>query len=143
MSLRRTVPHVVGLTWVIAAAVVTLARHYTRALLGSYDILSQSGLTRVSGASVRNTVSGDQIAEMIPWSSLAWNQVHQGNIPLWNPYSGLGLPLAFNWQSAAFSLPALIGYLFPLHLAYTAQIVVTLVIAGRAHMRSHASLDSG
>ncbi len=79
---------------------------------------------------VRNTVSGDQIAEMIPWSTQAWTQVHHGDVPLWNPLSGLGLPLAFNWQSSAFSLPALVGYLLPLHLAYTAQVVLTLVIAG-------------
>ena len=98
--------------------------------LGSYDILTRSGLTHIPGATVRNTVSGDQIAEMIPWSTQAWTQVHHGEIPLWNPLSGLGLPLAFNWQSAVFSLPALVSYLFPLHLAYTAQIIVTLVIAG-------------
>ena len=98
--------------------------------LGSYDILTRSGLTQVSGVTVRNTVTGDQIAEMIPWSTQAWTQVHHGDIPLWNPLSGLGLPLAFNWQSAAFGLPALISYLLPLHLAYTAQIIITLVIAG-------------
>jgi hypothetical protein len=98
--------------------------------LGPYDILSRSGVTRAPGVTVRNTVSGDQIAEMISWSTQAWTQVHHGHLPLWNPLSGLGLPLAFNWQSAVFSLPALIGYLLPLHLAYTAQIIITLVIAG-------------
>jgi hypothetical protein len=67
---------------------------------------------------------------MIPWSTLAWTQVHAGHIPLWNPFNGLGLPLAFNWQSGVFSLPTVIGYAFPLHLAYTVQIIVTLVIAG-------------
>ncbi len=56
--------------------------------------------------------------------------MHHGQLPLWNPSSGLGLPLAFNWQSAVFSVPALIGYLFPLRLAYTAAMVVTLVVAG-------------
>jgi hypothetical protein len=124
-------PHVVGISWVVGAAILTLAPALHHGLsLGPYDILSQSGLTRVSGVTVRNTVSADQIDEMIPWSTLAWTQVHQGHIPLWNPFNGLGLPLAFNWQSAAFSLPALISYLFPLHLAYTAQIIATLVIAG-------------
>ena len=59
-----------------------------------------------------------------------WTQVHQGHLPLWNPYSVLGMPLAFNWESAPLSLPALIGYLFPVRLAYTAHIVVTLVVAG-------------
>jgi hypothetical protein len=67
---------------------------------------------------------------MIPWSTLAWTQVHAGHLPLWNPFSGLGLPLAFNWQSGAFSLPAVIGYAFPLHITYTVQIIVSLVVAG-------------
>jgi hypothetical protein len=98
--------------------------------LGPYDLLSKSGLTQRAGVSVRNSATGDQIAEMIPWSNLAWMQVHQGHLPLWNPYSGLGLPLAFNWQSGAFSLPVVVSYAFPLHLAYTAQIVLTMVIAG-------------
>ncbi len=120
-----------GLAWVIGTGLLTLAPALHHGLsLGPYDILSQSGLTRASGVTVRNTESGDQIAQMIPWSTLAWTQVHQGHLPLWNPFNGLGLPLAFNWQSAAFSLPAAVSYLFPLHLAYTAQIIVTLVVAG-------------
>ena len=73
---------------------------------------------------------GDQIAYVIPWTNLAWHQVHSGQLPLWNPYSGLGMPLAFNWQSAPFSLPSLLGYLFPLRLAYTVQLVSTVTIAG-------------
>jgi hypothetical protein len=40
------------------------------------------------------------------------------------------MPLAFNWQSMAFSVPALISYMVPLHLAYTAQVIITLFIAG-------------
>ena len=115
----------------LGAALLTLAPALHHGLsLGPYDILSRSGLTKVSGVTVRNTVSGDQITEMIPWSTQAWTQVHHGNIPLWNPLSGLGLPLAFNWQSAVFSLPSLVSYLFPLHLAYTVQVVLTLLIAG-------------
>ena len=98
--------------------------------LGPYDLLSKSGLNQSSTVTVRNSSTGDQIAEMIPWSNLAWLQVHQGHLPLWNPFSGLGLPLAFNWQSGVFSLPVVIGYAFPLHLAYTVQIIVTMVVAG-------------
>jgi hypothetical protein len=128
---QRLRPHALGVLWVIGAAIVTLAPALHHGLsLGPYDILSGNGLTRIPGATVHNTVTGDQIDEMIPWSTLAWTMVHQGHIPLWNPYSGLGLPLAFNWQSAVFSVPAVVGYAFPLHLAYTVQIVVTLVIAG-------------
>jgi Bacterial membrane protein YfhO len=129
--LRRLAPQVGGLAWVVAAALLTLAPALHHGLsLGPYDILSRSGLTKVPGVTIRNTDSGDQVSEMISWSTQAWSQVHHGHVPLWNPLSGLGLPLAFNWQSAVFSLPALVGYLFPLHLVYTVQIILTLVIAG-------------
>ena len=79
---------------------------------------------------IHNTSAGDQVDAIIPWSTLAWTQVHHGQLPLWDPYAALGLPLAFNWQTAAFSVPTLIGYLFPLHLAVTVQVFLTLVIAG-------------
>ncbi len=100
------------------------------AFLGPYDVLSRFGLSSQPGVVVHYTGPSDQIQQMIPWTTLAWTEVHGGHLPLWNPYSATGMPLAFNWLSAAFSVPALVGYLFPLHLAYTAAIVTTLVIAG-------------
>ncbi len=120
-----------GLAWVVGSALLVLAPALHHGLsLGPYDLLSKSGLTRAPGATVRNSTTGDQIAEMIPWSNLAWLQVHQGHLPLWNPFNGLGLPLAFNWQSGVFSLPSVISYAFPLRLSYSVQIVITMLIAG-------------
>ncbi len=128
---RRVWPHLVGVAWVVGAALALLAPALHHGLwLGSYDLLSRSGLTVAPGLTVRNSGNGDQIAEMIPWTAQAWTQVHAGHLPLWNPQSGLGMPLAFNWQSAVFSLPALLSYAVPLHLAYTVQVVVTLLVAG-------------
>ena len=100
------------------------------ASFGSYDNLSQFGVLRQPGVVVHNFQAGDQSDQIIPWATLAWTQVHHGQLPLWNPYEALGMPLAFNWQTAALSVPSLIGYLFPLHLAFTVQVVLTLVIAG-------------
>ena len=128
---RRILPHVVGLAWVAGAALAALVPALHHGLsLGPYDILARSGLTHDPVVTVRNVYPGDQIGEMIPWSNLAWTQVHAGHLPLWNPLSGLGLPLAFNWQSAVFSLPTVAGYLVPLRLSYTVQVLVTLVVAG-------------
>ena len=130
-SRRRILPHLAGLAWVAGAALAVLVPALHHGLsLGPYDILAQSGLTHDPSVTVRNVYPGDQIGEMIPWSNLAWIQVHAGHVPLWNPYSGLGLPLAFNWQSAVFSLPTAVGYLVPLHLSYTVQVLVTLMVAG-------------
>ena len=102
--------------------------------LGPFDQLSRLGLTATgSGSSLPKTHNPqvvDLIREIIPWTSLAWSQVHHGSLPLWNPYSALGGPLAFNWQSATFSVPALVGYLFPVRLAFTVQVLVTLLVGG-------------
>jgi Bacterial membrane protein YfhO len=125
--------HVLGVTWVVLSAVAMLLPALRHGFsLGPYDILTNSGLlstsrTAISGHSAH---SGDLVNEIIPWSTLAWTQVHHGHLPLWNPYSGLGTPLAFNWQSAPFGLPALVGYLVPLRMAYTIGLLTTLLIAG-------------
>jgi hypothetical protein len=115
----------------VAAAVGVMLPALRHGLsLGEYDWLTSFGLLQQHGVQVHNTFAGDQIDEMIPWTTLAWTQVHHGQLPLWNPYNALGMPLAFNWQSAAFSLPNLLGYLFPLRLMYTVQVLTTLFIAG-------------
>jgi hypothetical protein len=120
-----------GLAGVVVAGVLVLVpalAHGT--FLGPYDILQNTGLNKVPTVKVHNSSVLDQISLFIPWTNMVWTQVHHGHLPLWNPYSALGMPLAFNWESAPFSLPVLIGYLFPVRLAYTAQMVVTVVIAG-------------
>jgi hypothetical protein len=123
--------HALGLVWVLGAAAAVMAPALAHgASLGPFDLLTRYGLTRQHGVVVHDALSSDQIDAFIPWTTLAWTQVHHGVLPLWNPYNALGLPLAFNWQSAVFSLPSAIGYLFPLHLAYTVSVLVTLVIAG-------------
>jgi hypothetical protein len=128
---RWVVFDILGLACVVVAGVLVLVPALVHGgSLGPYDILENSGLNKVPGVQVHNSTLLDQIALFIPWTNLVWTQVHQGHLPLWNPYSGLGVPLAFNWESAPLSLPVLIGYLFPVQLAYTVQLVVTVVTAG-------------
>jgi Bacterial membrane protein YfhO len=123
--------HIASVAWLVGAALAVLAPVLAHgSSFGSYDVLSQFGVLRQPGVVVHNLQAGDQSDQIIPWATLAWTQVHHGQLPLWNPYAALGMPLAFNWQTAAFSVPSLIGYLFPLHLAFTVQVIVTLIIAG-------------
>lgn len=122
---------VLSICWVVLVALAYLApalAHGTK--LGAYDILTQYGLGSVHGVQVHNNLANDQVQGMGPWTALVWQQVHHGQVPLWNPYNGLGLPLAFNFQSAPFSLPMAIGYLVPQSYAYTVLVIVKLVIAG-------------
>ncbi|MDH2903103.1 MAG: hypothetical protein PXZ08_04025, partial [Actinomycetota bacterium] len=128
---RRTLREVAAVGWLvlIAAAFLAPALAHGRSL-GPYDILSQFGLTSNPHTSVHNLVNSDEIEEFIPWQALAWIQVHAGHLPLWNPHGLLGLPLAFNFQSASFGPTVAIGYLFPLALAHSATVVARLIIAG-------------
>ena len=127
----RALPDIIGVAWVVCAGVAVLVPALAHgASLGPFDQLSRYGLSQRPGTVVHYRGPGDQIEMLIPWTSLAWVQVHSGHLPLWNPYSALGMPLLFNWQSAAFSLPTLIGYLFPLRLAYSAVQIVTVIVAG-------------
>src|SRR6202034_4514906 len=113
-----------------AAAGAVLAPAFSHgSYLGSFDWVSRFGLSHNPAVVVHDRQTFDQIAEFIPWTKLAWTQVHQGHLPLWNPSSVLGMPLAFTWQAGTFSIPVLLGYLFPLRLAYTVQVMATLVIS--------------
>jgi hypothetical protein len=130
-GLARAALDIGGLLFVVAAAVaVMLPALIHGASLGPFDLLSRYGVSKQPGVTIHNSQTTDLIAQMIPWTSLAWTQVHSGHLPLWNPYNGLGMPLAFNWQSATFGVPTLLGYLAPLRYAYTVQVMVTLVLAG-------------
>jgi hypothetical protein len=123
---------VLGILWIVAAAVLALVPTFAHGkYFGSFDFLRQYGLTK-SGSQfiVHNASLGDQTDEVLPWITLAWTQVHHGHLPLWNSYEALGMPLAFNFGSGAFSFPALVSYLTPLRAIYWVQILVSLVVGG-------------
>ncbi|MHB1725173.1 MAG: YfhO family protein [Acidimicrobiales bacterium] len=120
-----------GLAWVVAAGVAVLVPALIHGrIFGPFDLLSRAGLTAQHGVQVHILQNSDLANSLLPWWTIAWQQVHAGHLPLWNPNGGLGMPLAFNWQSAPFSLPALVGYLAPLRYAFTVSVVVTIVVGG-------------
>lgn len=49
--------------------------------------------------------------QFIPWQATAWETLLNGELPLWNPWLGMGAPLAANYQSALFYLPNWLGLL--------------------------------
>ena len=120
-----------GVAWVLVSGLAILVPVLLHGwILGPYDLLSRVGLTKAAGVKLHIFQNSDLINSLIPWWDTVWQQVHQGHLPLWNPYGGLGMPLAFNWQSAPFSLPALVGYLTPMRDAFTVGVAVNIVVAG-------------
>jgi len=129
--LRKAAPDLAGVFWVLGATALTLLpalRH--GGTFAPFSLMARAGLTLHQTPRFSNLPTTDQINVMLPWTDLAWTQVHHGQLPLWNPYEALGMPLAFNWQSAAFSFQAAIGYLVPLRFAYAAQILTNFVVGG-------------
>ncbi len=125
------VPDALGVTWTLLAAVAVMAPLLRPGIsLGSFDLLARIGLTHHAGVAVRSEFPADQILYFAPLTNLAWHQVHSGQLPLWNPYNVLGMPLAFSWQSGVFSVPVLLSYLVPVHDAYTVIVLAKLLIAG-------------
>ena len=120
-----------GMAWVLASGLSILVPVFLHGwILGPFDLLSRDGLTSQPGVALHIYQNTDLINSLIPWWDTVWQQVHQGHLPIWNPYGGLGMPLAFNWQSAPFSFPALVGYLTPMRYAFTVGVVVNIVVAG-------------
>jgi hypothetical protein len=54
---------------------------------------------------------GTPALQFIPWRSLAFESLKQGNLPLWNPFNGMGAPLAANYQVAVFYPPGWLLFL--------------------------------
>ena len=117
--------------WIVAVGIIHLLPAVIRGPeLGTTDLLGGGGLTATPGAQAYNPMAADQIRAFQPWAWLSWSQIHDGVFPLWNPHSGLGLPLLHNFQSAALSVPMLIGYLTPQRYVYTTAVVSMMLIGG-------------
>ncbi len=123
----------IGVFWVVGAGIVTLLSALVHGTsLGPMQNLSHYGVLEHSVPVSKGQFQFfmDPALLAIPWKALAWTEVHNGHLPLWNPYNVLGMPLAFNWESAPFSLSALLGYLAPLRLVFTISVITSLMIGG-------------
>jgi hypothetical protein len=79
---------------------------------------------------IHSVTNGDAVSQMISWNTLDWRAIHAGHFPLWNDYSGLGMPEFLNFESGVLSLPDLVSYAVPLRFAFLVVVFVKLLIAG-------------
>jgi hypothetical protein len=78
-----------------------------------------------------NPLLFDQVYQFAPWHFLAWQALHSGHLPLWNPDSYTGSPLLATMQVSAFYPLHLIFWLllpFPYTMVWVAGL--NLLIAG-------------
>lgn len=133
-GLRRGLPDLAGLGSVVAMALAYLSPALVDGFsFGPYDAGSNGTIGHPGGRllqPVYNRLNGDLVNQAIPWNALNWHLVHSGQLPLWNPYSVLGLPQLFNFESAGFSLPDLVSYAVPAGVAFFVVVLVKLLLAG-------------
>jgi len=129
--LRRHLPSVLAWVWFMLVGFAFMAPTIAHGLVfGPFDLLNFFGLGHHSAYIIHNNVDSDLIQQDIPWLKLDWIQVHHGQLPLWNPYSGEGMPLGLDFSSASFSLPTIVTFLFPVQDGLLISVLVKLFIAG-------------
>lgn len=72
----------------------------------------------------------DTTGQILPWHKLARELILHGRLPLWNDFSGMGLPLLANMQSAVFFPLSWPFYLLPFKLAVFLHVFLKLFFAG-------------
>jgi len=72
---------------------------------------------------------GTSMLQFAPWRDLAFDLLRSGDIPLWNPYSGMGAPLLANYQSAILYPPHWLYFLVPAGWAGAVQVLIHLLFA--------------
>ncbi len=86
-------------------------QYHSPANLGQFFPLTHAGYEQT------NTSLNDIFLQMHPWAIFNDRSVRQGELPLWNPYNGLGAPFMANFISAVFSPYNLPFYLFDFGVA--------------------------
>lgn len=80
---------------------------------------------------VKNNAQPDIITQIYPWRYFAINEIKQGRIPLWNPYSFSGTPHLANYQSAVLT-PFNLLFFLPLDFidAWSLLVLLQPLLAG-------------
>lgn len=82
------------------------------------------------GMPVKNNAMPDVITQIYPWKRLTIETWKDGAIPLWNPFSFSGTPLAANYQSAVFSPINLLFFFLPFLDAWSLSVLLQPLLAG-------------
>lgn len=88
-----------------------------------------SGYAELAGP-VKNNAQPDIITQIYPWRIFSVDEIKQGRLPLWNPYSFSGTPHLANYQSAPFFPLNILFFLFSNIDAWSILVLLQPLLAG-------------
>ncbi|MCL4397660.1 YfhO family protein [Patescibacteria group bacterium] len=83
-----------------------------------------------NGIPFKNSLITDAVRQEYPWRQLAIEQLKQGHLPLWNPYSFSGYPLMANLQSAPFYSLNFVYWLADFPTTWSIQVILQTILGG-------------
>lgn len=83
-----------------------------------------------AGVPFKNFLITDPVRQQYVWRELTVNQLKNGKLPLWNPYSFSGTPLLAGFQGAPFYPLNILFFILPFHLAWGILVVLQPLLAG-------------
>lgn len=93
---------------------------------------------------------GTPSTQFVPWWEFAWRTILEGGFPLWNPWVGMGAPLAANYQTALFYPPYwgyfvffVLGGIKLMAWSMTLMVVLHLIWAGLGTVKLLEDLKVG
>jgi len=92
------------------------------------DALYQS--LKPQGWAFANVSDPASYLQTAPWEIYAAQDLRRGEVPLWNPYSGAGVPFLANWVSGVFSPFKIPIYLRPTMRIFDCVLVLRVFLSG-------------
>lgn len=80
------------------------------------------------GFPFKNFLITDPVRQQYEWRFLGIEQEKSGDIPLWNPYNGMGMPLLANQQSSLLYPLNILFFILPFPLAWSLGIFLTPIL---------------
>lgn len=78
----------------------------------------------------KELLGSDSIRQIYVWKELAFEEIKKGNLPLWNPYTFSGQPLAANFQSSAYYPLNILYFIFDAKNSWILLIISQVVLVG-------------
>lgn len=83
-----------------------------------------------NGIPFKNPLITDPVRQQYVWRKQSMENIRQGSLPLWNPYSFSGYPLLANIQSAVFYPANILYFLVSFNTAWSVQVILQTVFSG-------------